>query len=334
MVFSLPLLRRRRRWVSVACGPYRVRLKDGKERFCGGLREICQIFALTSVDSIFDRREKAFLDLQTIWKSRRRKFLNRKLNNQTTNDMAKKSEKTATSKSTLEPLHVKLSEKPVKNGDVVTVLVDDDYPTRYNTASSIAKQAGKLMDEMKPAMIPDALARIMQVNGVHPWEPVASVAYQDPNGNVTRVSFTNKYKEVPAQVAEALFKNLQCKPQEETEGKQANINDYMQRTVVGAFNSECFLNAEGKFDKARYDRIMGALDKVAGELGIQNPVATQEVVKPLPTFPARRWVDFDVDTNLKISKVLINQLQFVPCANVVTGKIAGEEETDEKAEAK
>lgn len=233
-------------------------------------------------------------------------------------------------KNVLEPLHVKLSEKPVKTGDVMKVLVSDNYPTRYNTASSISKQADKLMSEMKPAMAPDAVKRLIAENVVHPWEPIASVAYQDPEGNVTRVSFTSKYKEVPAKIAEDLFNGLRCRPREgEKDGATADINDYMQRTVVGTFNSESFLDEDGRFDKNRYDKIMAALDKVSRELGIQNPLSTVETVKPLPTFHARRWVDFDSETNEKITRMLPNQLVFSPCPNVITGKMVGEEDEAE-----
>jgi len=230
----------------------------------------------------------------------------------------------------LEPLHVVLESKPLKKGDVVTIQVGDDYPTRYNTASSIAKQAAELMGSLKSAILPDALERFLDINGTNPFEPVSSIAYQDPDGNVLRVSFPIKYKEVPVEALEKLFASIRRRPQdEEEEEKPVDINDYIQRTVVGTFDSGAFQGSDGAFDKKRYDAIMGAMEEVAKKFGIANPLTTQETIKPLPRFHTQRWVDFDIATNRRISTVMPNQTQFSPCPNVVTGKMAGEPEPTE-----
>ena len=230
--------------------------------------------------------------------------------------MAKKS---AVPKNTLAPLRVKTLEKPIRTGEVLTIPVEGDYPTRYNEASSIGKVAADLMKDLKPLMLPDAAAHIFVQNSDKPWEPITSVAFQDDAGNVTRISFTAKYADTTAAIAEELFGGIQTK-----DGKQANVNEYMARTVVAAFDSTVFQGPDGKFVKERYDRIVAALDGVCLELGVKNPLSTSVTVKPLPTFHTRRWIDFDRETNVKISTVLQNQITFTPCPNVKTGLMAGE----------
>jgi len=238
--------------------------------------------------------------------------------------MAKKL--TAAPKNTLAPLRVKTLEKPVKTGDVLTVLIENDYPSQYNEASSIMKKAEKLMKDLKPAMLPYAITNVFEQNSSKPWEPITSVAFQDDNANVTQISFTSKYADTTAQIAEALFGNLKTR-----DGKPANVNDYMARTIIASFDSTVFQGADGKFDKARYNKIVAALDDVCLELGVKNPISTVEVVKPLPSFHTRRWADFDLEINHKISKVLQNQMTFTPRPNVKTGKMAGEDPDDAKA---
>jgi hypothetical protein len=238
--------------------------------------------------------------------------------------MATKPKKSATPKPTLASIRVKTLEKPVKTGDVLTVLVEGDYPSRFNEASAIAKAADLLMKELKPAMLPDAVARIAEQNSEKPWEPIVSVAFQDDNDNVVRISSTSKYGETTAEVVEALFGGLKTRKNE-----QANVNDYVARTMTAQFDSTVFQGADGKFDKARYDKIVAALDGVCLELGVKNPLSTAVVVKPLPTFHTRRWVDFDKEANSRISVVLPNQVIFTPCPNAKTGLMAGETKHEE-----
>lgn len=220
----------------------------------------------------------------------------------------------------LDPIKAKLLEAPVKTGEVLTIYVEGDYPTRYNEASAICKSAEKLMADLKPYMSPDALSKIFEHNAEKPFEPISSVAFQDENGNVTRISFTGKYGDLTAQEAEELFGSLKTK-----HGTTANVNDYAARTVTAKFDSSVFQDEEGRFNHERYDKIVGALDKVCQELGIKNPLSTSISVKPLPAFHTRRWVDFDRAANVKITKVLKNTISFTPCANAVTGVMCGEE---------
>jgi hypothetical protein len=61
--------------LSIAAAPYQVKFKNGKSRFYGTLREIYATVSKSSVESVFDRHEKSYLDTEILWKSRRRKFI-------------------------------------------------------------------------------------------------------------------------------------------------------------------------------------------------------------------------------------------------------------------
>jgi hypothetical protein len=209
------------------------------------------------------------------------------------------------------------SVKAMKKGDIPTILVDGDYPTRYNEAAAVMKDAEELMKDLKPVMLPDALAELFRHNSERPWDAISSVKLQDDAEEVTRVTFTSKYSTVAPAIAEALFGEIRTKA-----GKKPDINDYLVRTMVGTFDSTVFLGADGRFDKTRYEKIFSALEAVAKELGIVNPLSTSETVQPLPDFHNRRWMDFDLETNQKISGVVKNQTNFVPCPKAAEGEEA------------
>lgn len=232
---------------------------------------------------------------------------------------------TDSKKNILAPLKIKTVEKPVKTGDVVTINVEGDYASRYNEASAICKGAEALMKELKPAMLPLAVSEIFTQNTTNPNEPIVSVAFRDEKDNVLRISLVNKFGNLTVPAVEALFKGLKTK-----DNVEANINNYLARTVEAKFDSAVFKGADGKFDKERYDKIVTALDGVSKELGVANPLSTQIAVEPMPNFSTRRWLDFDLAANLLISKVITNQVTFTPCPNAVTGLMAGEEPKEEK----
>lgn len=47
-----------------------------KTRFCAHIREIYETYGKSAVVAVFDRHAKYYLDIDTLWKSHRRKFLN------------------------------------------------------------------------------------------------------------------------------------------------------------------------------------------------------------------------------------------------------------------
>ena len=141
------------------------------------------------------------------------------------------------------------------------------------------------------------------------------VLVADDAGEVTRITFSSKYSGVAAAMAEALFGEIKTK-----DGKKPDINDYLARTMVGSFDSSVFLGPDGRFDQKRYDKIHAAMETVARELGVANPLSTSETVLPLPDFHARRWMDFSLETNKRITEVIPNQVNFVPCPKAAEGE--------------
>jgi hypothetical protein len=227
----------------------------------------------------------------------------------------KTTKKNGTPKNVLAPIKVKSIQKAVKKGDIPTIIVEGDYPTRYNEAAAVMKEAEELMKDLKPVMLPDALAELFRHNSERPWDAISSVKLQDDAEEVTRVTFTSKYSAVAPAMAEALFGEIRTKA-----GRKPDINDYLIRTMVGTFDSTVFLGADGRFDQKRYDKIFAALEAVSKELGVPNPLSTSESVQPLPDFHNRRWMDFDLETNQKISEVVKNQTNFVPCPKAAEGE--------------
>jgi hypothetical protein len=66
---------RRKPRLSIAAAPYQVIFTNGKRQMLGGLREVYTAHSRVSVESIFDRHKKAYLDLNVLWHTHRRKFL-------------------------------------------------------------------------------------------------------------------------------------------------------------------------------------------------------------------------------------------------------------------
>jgi hypothetical protein len=230
-------------------------------------------------------------------------------------DMKATKKSNGAKKNELAPLKVKAVEKAAKKGDIPTIMVEGDYPTRYNEAAAVKKDAEGLMADMKPVMLPDAMAELYRHNAEKPWDAISSVKLQDDSGEVTRITFSSKYSAVAPAMAEALFGEIKTK-----DGKKPDINDYLVRTMVGTFDSSVFLGPDGRFDQKKYDKIKAALDAVSRELGITNPLSTNETVVPLPDFHARRWMDFSEVTNRKITEVIPNQINFVPCPKAAEGE--------------
>lgn len=79
MAFSLKAsysgLGQQKRGLSVQAAPYHVKLKNGKDSFCAHLKEVYQEFSRAVVLSVFDRRECAYLNLDVLWTTHRRRFL-------------------------------------------------------------------------------------------------------------------------------------------------------------------------------------------------------------------------------------------------------------------
>ena len=219
----------------------------------------------------------------------------------------KPTKKSSAPKLVLTPIKVKAITQAQKTGDIPVIQVEGDYPTRYNEAKAVYDEAEGFMKELKPLMLPDALTELFRHNSTRPWDPIKSVKLEDDNKNVTRITWVAKYKQVAATVVEALFGTLKT-----VHKTTPNVNDYFCKTMVGTFDSKCFLGPDGRFSQDNYDAVTEAMARVSRQLGIANPLTTEEAVVPLPDFDNRRWTDFDAATNAKIATMVPNQINFVP----------------------
>lgn len=70
------LSRRTKPGLSVAAAPYRVTLKTGKQQLYHSIKAITEDHKISHVESVYDRHDKNFLDLSTLFNSHRRKSLN------------------------------------------------------------------------------------------------------------------------------------------------------------------------------------------------------------------------------------------------------------------
>ena len=166
------------------------------------------------------------------------------------------------------------------------------------------------MQELKPLLEPLALADIFQRNCANPAAPGASVKLVDDVDAAVRVTASEKYGDIDPEKASRLFAAIK-----RVDGTRPNVNNYLQTTVVGNFDSKCFLHpANGRFDEGRFNKIKAALDSVAAELGCANPVTMAKRVVVLPSFLENRWERFDPATNLKIQEVVPMTVSFVPIA--------------------
>jgi hypothetical protein len=193
-----------------------------------------------------------------------------------------------------------------KTGDIPVIDPGSYWPTQYNKAAEHRKTAEREMVNLKTVMQPAAIHYITNFNCDHPSDAMPSVVFKDKDGAATRITFTRKYFPVNATAAEMLFGHLRLK-----NGKSADINHYLHRTMVGTFDSSVFIGPHG-FDAECYTKIMQAMEAVSKKLGIQNPLSTEEVVLPRPNFHEIRWQHFTPDANEEITEVIPNQVTFSP----------------------
>jgi hypothetical protein len=215
-------------------------------------------------------------------------------------------------KHVLAPLAIKSINRPAEKGTIPTLLVDGNYPTRYNEAVAAKKAAEELLGLLRPIMQPDAVSEICRHNAEKPWDAIASVRLEDEQHSTTLVSWTSAYAvldEAGIKAAEDLFRRIR-----KQDGHVPEINDYLSRHLVPKFDTKCFMGPDGKFDQQRYDVIVEALSAACERFGIPNPLSTEEAALVLPDFHERRCRDFDAATNQEIGAVIKNTVRFTPGA--------------------
>ena len=198
---------------------------------------------------------------------------------------------------------------PVKGKNGIPLLkIDGRGCSEYNAASAAKKTAERTMESLKPLLTPQALRDIFTRNCAAPVDPTASVKLVDGAGATLRVTASEKYGTIDVEQANRLFTEIK-----RTDGTRPNINNYLQTTVIGSFDSKCFLSpTTGRFDEQRFNKIKSALDAAAAELGCANPVTLSKQVTVLPSFLEKRWERFDAETNFKIQAAIPMSVSLTP----------------------
>lgn len=193
---------------------------------------------------------------------------------------------------------------------IKTVAVSGDVVTRFNEARDQIDKATEVINELKPTLVDEGLDAVFQHNCEHAADPKAIISSvnltDEETGEVCQFTWSRKNLKNNAKQVDAEFKRVRT-----VDGKKADINAYAGYEVVAAFDTDVFM-VEGQFNRERYDAFMAALDAVSATFQVTNPLTCGKVLKPKADFHARRWQDFDFDTNLQLQTVLPTQVSLEP----------------------
>lgn len=113
------------------------------------------------------------------------------------------------------------------------------------------------------------------------------------------VSILNKYVKFDQAAVERTLGGLT-----RTDGKAVDPNAYLEWAVDAEFDAKVLLNARGVFDAERYRLFADAIQQVATELGVDNPLKLSKALAVRETFHENRWRDFGLKSNQMLQQVL------------------------------
>jgi len=193
---------------------------------------------------------------------------------------------------------------PVKEieGDIV------GYIARYNAAADRAKAAAAEMAELAPALQAEGLEFVFehncacredtkqQIKSVNLTEPAVA---GDDQPEMLQFTWSTRAGKCDRATVQAHFNGLTT-----IEGTPVNLNKYAEDVIVADFNKEALTDSKGRFMQARFDKFKKALDEVAAELGIENPLTFYKEFKPVSEMNDLRFKELDLLQNLALHTVL------------------------------
>lgn len=228
------------------------------------------------------------------------------------------------------------TETTTKKDEIPVVQLEGDTCKRFNEAKKQIKDAEAVINELQKIVHSHAMTAIFAHNcDPNCLQPLTSVKLQDIEvdeedgtkrtpGEVTRVSFTARYNNCDTAQVDATFSNFA--PVSDGKGGKVHrdINEYVVETIAAKFDDSVFMDAEGNFDLAAYNKFRLAIEKVAKDLGmidaetgkVKSPLGTKRVLKVKPDFHERRFRDFNEDENFTLANVLPNTIQCAPVRTV------------------
>ncbi len=221
-----------------------------------------------------------------------------------------------------------------KKDEIPVIRIDGDTCKRFNEAKKQIKDAEAVVKELQGVIHEQAKTAIFAHNcDPNCLQMLTSVKLQDVSydeeddkhetpipGEVTRVSFTSKYNNCDTEQVDATFSSFAPVPDGKGGKVHRDINNYVVETIKAKFDDSVFMDAEGNFDLAAYNKFRTAIEKVAKELGmvdaetgkVKSPLGTQRVLVVKPDFHERRFKDFNEEENFTLSNVLPNTIQCAP----------------------
>lgn len=217
------------------------------------------------------------------------------------------------------PTNLKVKQPTGSKSEIEVLPVDGVEVAQFCLAAEQEKAAKAAKTELRPQMLATALPHIFKTNCAAKTakELVKSVKIQDTTGSVVRVTFKSVYPPVDKTAAIGLFEEI-------NEGRKASggpfadladLGKYATETLVASFNSDAFLDTNGDFDVAKYNKYREAIERVAKQLGQECPLESKDVVRVKDTFDGQRWTDFNVDENTRLSEVFTNTVDVAALDN-------------------
>jgi len=182
---------------------------------------------------------------------------------------------------------------------------------KYNAASDRAKLAQGEMAEIAPTLLAEGLEFVFthncecredtkkQIKSVNLTEPRTEDMAPDEAPEAVQFSWSTRAGKCDAIVVKAHFADLVT-----VDDKPADVNKYAEDVIVVDFDKKALMDSKGKFMQARFDKFKKALDEVAAELNIENPLTFYKEFKQTGDMNDLRFKELNPSQNLALHLVL------------------------------
>jgi len=217
--------------------------------------------------------------------------------------------------------------KPKKSGKVIPLVpIVGDKVARYNEAYRTAKNAEQVMTTISAELVEAGVTAVFTNNCKFANDPKAqlsSVKLYDVEDDkepapedadsvpALMVTWTTKAKKMDSAQVNATLTAMV-----DVDGKKVNANDFVVMGVVASFDTKVFLGADGKFDQARYDAFMDAIDKVAKKLKVPCPLECSKAMMVTSNCHTQRFQKLTLEDNLAMQRVIPTTVSLEPVVPV------------------
>lgn len=194
---------------------------------------------------------------------------------------------------------------PGKGKAVVPVVkVERNTVQVYCDAANREKEAKKDKDTVAVELKELGLQKVFEHNCQNSEQPdaqISSVLLEDTTGSQLQVTWQSKFNEVePEQIEKGLTAILKNNP-------GSDVNHYVAWQLVPKFDTSIFY-IDGRFSQVRFDRFKAAMEVIADELKLPNPVTFDKVLAPTDQINTVRFKELTPAENMELQKVLPNTI--------------------------